>query len=159
MSPPVRGSVRPRRYNVATGARNQLLRKIVKFIASSEEGACRSDLEDEFRIGKNMSRTAVVDLMNYNVIGVLREEKVGGAVCHYYRTLLAADDEKYLDSIMPQDLQTALAYNYAVTKNLTEGVLKEKHTVNNCVCRDPLDVLLMGNGEAPSLAFHRSRNA
>jgi hypothetical protein len=152
--------VRARRYNVTTGARNTLLRSILKFVDTCDEGASRADLEDEFDISRGAARTAVVDLMDYGLLGVLREEQIGGSLTHYYCVLDAADDKDLLDSLIPTSVETAIKYGYTITKELKAGNLKEKDMqVNIVIRRDPFDLLLMGPGEAPSLAYHRSSNA
>lgn len=147
------------RYNVKIGAFNAELRKALTFVKDTD-GASAYTVASKLGWTESKGKRAMLALLSKGLVRVLPEkEQVGRGKRHRYAAEFHT--ETTIDRALPTDLQTALRFGYITfgsqtsVRNITRRELKHSDYEDGKATRDPLDTLLMGTGEAPSLAFRR----
>jgi len=134
-------------YSTRTRQRNVDYRAILDYVRKNPNVTASAVVQAFPHLSVAKVEKAMTVLQRMNFLYVSRKEKSHGvSYRHYYS--VADYSEEYLDQELPLERPKDYIRSYKV---------KPKSYVVSNVARDPLDTYLMGSGEAPSLAFHRSQ--
>lgn len=138
-------------YNVVIGKRNERLRAILVFTAT-RGSVILSDLKQDLGMNQSSAQTAVQELTDRKLIAFTEEAGIKGVRNRY--TVLS-HTEADLDAKLPINRVMALAAGFT-TGTYRAPVTVVERPLPKKVVRDPLDIMLMGHGPAPSLLFRNT---